>query len=207
MARSYTTTAYLLLFRDTPSSSRTLWSAVIKLPNFFARSRASQVCFLQGALVIFLLKQTSKSRSFGTWVKILPHPWFRCHYLRIFQIWFRGTEYGWIQVLILSDFLWNPLPSSGRSSNRSFESFLSLIFWISFWISGDGTSVLVASSSLRFYTELEDELEAGGTSCLSFLIPSLLSTSPVTAMLQTNCFQDCRTTLERQEARHYLICK
>ena len=52
VARSCTTTANRWLFRDSPSSLRTMWSTVIKSPNFSARRRASPVCLLQGALVI-----------------------------------------------------------------------------------------------------------------------------------------------------------
>ena len=57
----------------------------------------------------------------------------------------------------------------------SFEFILSLllIFWI--WICGNGTGLLVASSSLRSDTELEDELEAGGTNSLVALSASLSS--------------------------------
>ena len=62
MARSWTTAAYLWLFRDSPSWFRTFWSTVIKSPNFCARGRAPPVRLLQGALVILGLKQTSQSR-------------------------------------------------------------------------------------------------------------------------------------------------
>ena len=71
MARSWTTTAYRWLFRDAPSTLRTLWSAEIQSPNFSARRGASPVRLLQGALVILVRKQTSQFRSFGKWVLIL----------------------------------------------------------------------------------------------------------------------------------------
>ena len=61
---------------------------------------------------------------------------------------------------------------SVRSASGSFEFFLSLLssFW--FWIFGSGTSLLDGSSSLRSDTELEDELEASGTSSLVALSAS-----------------------------------
>ena len=65
MERSYTTTAYGWLFRDSHPSLRTLWSAVIKSPNFSARRRASPVRFLHGALVVLVLWQISQFRSLG----------------------------------------------------------------------------------------------------------------------------------------------
>ena len=68
VARSWPTTAYRWLSLDSHSSLRTLWSAVIKSPNFSAQSWASPVRLLQGALVILVLKQTSQFRSFGKWV-------------------------------------------------------------------------------------------------------------------------------------------
>ena len=52
-------------FRDSPSSLRTWRSAVIKSPNFPARSTASPVRFLQGTLVILVRLQTLQFRSFG----------------------------------------------------------------------------------------------------------------------------------------------
>ena len=65
MAKSCTTIAYLWLFRDSPSSFRTLWSAVIKSTNLSARGTGSPVHFLQGALVILARLQISQFRSFG----------------------------------------------------------------------------------------------------------------------------------------------
>ena len=45
-------------------SFRTLWSTVIKSPNFSARGRAPPVRLLRGALVILVLKKTLQSRHF-----------------------------------------------------------------------------------------------------------------------------------------------
>ena len=42
------------LFRDSPTSLRTLWSVVIKSPNFSARGTALPVRLLQGVLVILV---------------------------------------------------------------------------------------------------------------------------------------------------------
>ena len=59
VARSCTTTANRWLFRDSLPSLRTLWSAVLKLPNLSARGTASPVRLLQGALVILVRLQIS----------------------------------------------------------------------------------------------------------------------------------------------------
>ena len=56
---------------DSYPSLKTLWSAVVKSPNFSARGGASPVRLLHGPLVILILKQTSQFRSFGKWVFIL----------------------------------------------------------------------------------------------------------------------------------------
>ena len=58
-----TTIAYRWSSPDSHPSSRTLWSAVIKSPNFSVRGRASPVRLLQVASVIWVLKQTSQFRS------------------------------------------------------------------------------------------------------------------------------------------------
>ena len=79
-------------------------------------------------------------------------------------------------IVFLSDFL-KSCYQSGRSASGSFEFFLSSLFRFCFWISGKGTSLLDASSSLRSDTELEDELEAGGTSSLVALSASFLNAS------------------------------
>ena len=65
VARFCTTTAYRWLFRDSLSSLRTLWSAVIKSANCTALGTTVQVRLLQEPLVIFAFKQTSQVRSFG----------------------------------------------------------------------------------------------------------------------------------------------
>ena len=69
--KSCATTEYRWLFRGSPSSLRNLKSAVIKRPNLLARGGASPERFLQGALVILVLLQTSQFRSWWKWVKIL----------------------------------------------------------------------------------------------------------------------------------------
>ena len=60
VAKSCTTTAYRWLLRDSLSSLRTLWSAVIKSPKFSALGTTALVRLLQEAIVIFVLKQISK---------------------------------------------------------------------------------------------------------------------------------------------------
>ena len=74
VAKSCTTKAQRWLFRDSPPSLRTLWSAVIESPKFSALGTTIPVRFLQGALVVLGLKQTSQFRCFGKWVKILCLP-------------------------------------------------------------------------------------------------------------------------------------
>ena len=69
VARSCTTTAYQWLFRDSPSSLRTLSYAVIKSPNLSARCTTLPLRLLHGALVILVLRQISQFRSLGKWVK------------------------------------------------------------------------------------------------------------------------------------------
>ena len=74
VARSCTTTAYRWLFRDSHSSLRTLWPAVIKSTNFSVRGAGFPVRLLQGALVILVILQTSQCRSFGKCAKVLCLP-------------------------------------------------------------------------------------------------------------------------------------
>ena len=74
MARSCTTTAYGWLSLDSPPSLKTLWSAVIKSPNFSARSRVSPMRLLQEDFVIrFSSKRRNflQIRSFGKWVLMM----------------------------------------------------------------------------------------------------------------------------------------
>ena len=68
VAKSCTTTAYRWLFRDSPPSLRTLWSAVIESPKFSARGKTLPIRLLHGALVILVLWQISQFRTFGKWV-------------------------------------------------------------------------------------------------------------------------------------------
>ena len=74
VAKSCTTTAYRCLCRDSHTSFRTLWSAVIKSPKFPALGTTVPVRFLQGALVILVFRQMSQFRSFGKWLLILCLP-------------------------------------------------------------------------------------------------------------------------------------
>ena len=74
VARSCTTIAYRWLFRDSQLSLRTLWSAIIKSPNFSARGTAPPLRLLHGALVILVLWQILQFRSLGKWVWTLCWP-------------------------------------------------------------------------------------------------------------------------------------
>ena len=65
VAKSCTTTAYRWLFRDSQPSLRTLWSNVIKPPNFSAPGAAPPMRLLHGALVILVLWQIPQFRSLG----------------------------------------------------------------------------------------------------------------------------------------------
>ena len=71
VAKSCTTTAYRWLFRDSLSSLRTLWSAVIKSPKCSALGPTVPVRLLQEVLVIFVFKQISQFGSFGKWAYTL----------------------------------------------------------------------------------------------------------------------------------------
>ena len=51
-----------------------LWFTDIWSPTFSALGTTAPVRFLQGGLVIFILKQMSQLRSFGKWVKIVCLP-------------------------------------------------------------------------------------------------------------------------------------
>ena len=67
VAKSCTTTACRWLFRDShPSLRRTLWSAVTKTPTFSALGTTVPMRLMQEDLVIFVLKQISQFRSFGS---------------------------------------------------------------------------------------------------------------------------------------------
>ena len=67
-AKSCTTIEYRWLRLDSLPSLRTLWSAVIKTPNFCARGAECPVPVLQGALVILFRLQTLQFWSFRKWV-------------------------------------------------------------------------------------------------------------------------------------------
>ena len=76
VARSCTTTAYRWLFRDSLSSLRTLWSAVIMSPKCSALGTTAPARLLQEALVIFAFKQIPQFVSFGkcVYTLCLPEP-------------------------------------------------------------------------------------------------------------------------------------
>ena len=81
------TTAYQWLFRDSPSSLRTLWSAFIKSPNSVARGTASPVGLLQIALC-HLGSQAYFAISVFWEVSInTVFLEFRYHFRRAYRIW------------------------------------------------------------------------------------------------------------------------
>ena len=104
VARSWTTKAYRWLSLDSLASLKTLWSAVIKSPNFSARSKAVPVLLLQGILVILVPKHTSQFRFFFFEVSInTVLPWIWYHFRRTFRIWVL------VHVLLCSlNSLWTP---------------------------------------------------------------------------------------------------
>ena len=65
VAKSCTTKANRWLLRDSLSSLRILWSAVIKITKMSALGTTVPVRLLQQALVIFVFKQISQFGSFG----------------------------------------------------------------------------------------------------------------------------------------------
>ena len=82
----------------------------------------------------------------------------------------------------------------------SFEFILSLLFLLWIRIFGNGTGLLVASSSLRSDTELEDELEADGTNSLVALSASLSRESDAEDELFSGLVDNPGTT------RYEIIC-
>ena len=92
------TTAYQWLSLDSPPSLRTLWSAVIKSPNFSAWSTASPERLLWGELVILVRKQLSHFRCFREVciTTVLPRLWH--DFWSMFRIWVARTVCGCKQL-------------------------------------------------------------------------------------------------------------
>ena len=93
----------------------------------------------------------------------------------MFRIWVVTTVCGYKEFCVFQIFFAFLVPL--RKISQTVDFFLSSLFLFWFWISGDCTSLLDASSSLRSNTELEDELEAGRTSSLDACSASLLNES------------------------------
>ena len=70
VTKSCTTIANRSLFRDSQPWLRTLWSAVIKSPNFSARGSTLPIRLLHGAHVIW---SSDRSRNFGLWWNEYKH--------------------------------------------------------------------------------------------------------------------------------------
>ena len=155
MARSCTTTAYGWLSLDSPPSLKTLWSAVIKSPNFSARSRVSPMRLLQEDFVIrFSSKRRNflQIRSFGKWVSMMcfldsDTTFVGCPESESWETCAGVCTYVASRLSVKSS---NQI---GRSANGSSASFLSSV-------KDSWPNLLVASSPLRSNTEPEDELDA-----------------------------------------------
>ena len=131
LPKSCTTTAYSWLCRDSHPSPRTLWSAVVKSPQFSALGTTVPVRLLQEALAIWVLKQILQFRSFGKWEKILRLP---------DTTFARGSESNsWEKLeasrcsgtLSSTRFPLNSFSHSGRSRNGSPRTSLSFLFGFS----------------------------------------------------------------------------
>ena len=143
--RSCTTTAYRWLSLDSHPSLGTSWSAVIKSPNFSARSRASRVRLLQGALCYFGSQADVAVSVFREVRKML------C--FQIFVTTFVGRSKSDSRELCASADISVSTRLSWKSSNGSSASFLSSL-------RDSFSSLLVACPSLRSNTKSEDELAA-----------------------------------------------
>ena len=200
VARSCTTTAYGWLSLDSHPSLRTSWSAVIKSPNFSARGRASPVCLLQRAFVTF------GSQAYVA-ISVFRKMRINTDLLQIVQEVPSLFSENCVRVQAIPppDFSWNSVNQSGISAYGSSKFFLSslCLFW--FWVFRDSCqSLLVANSSLQSITKSEDELEAAlfpEARSASFLNDSWVSD------VRTNCFQNWRITMERQEVRNCPSCR
>ena len=130
VARSWTTKAYGWLFRDSPSSLRTLWSAVIKSPNFSAWGRAPPSARCPGHFG----SQTDFGISVFRKASInTVLPWFWYHFGRTFRIWVLRNVCGCMHF-VSSRLSLNSSNHSGRSRKRSSVSRLPSLFLFSFWV-------------------------------------------------------------------------
>ena len=170
----------LVIVRDSPSSLRILWSAVIKSPNFSARGAASPVRLLEGVLVILVRKHTSQFRSFGKWVKILCFLDFDTTFVGSSESesWEMCAGAG---TSVSSGSPANSSNHSGRSRKRSSESRLPSLFFFWLWVFEGSHQFPGTNSSLRSDTALEDELdESCGVDVADELLPELVDTPGTT---------------------------
>ena len=151
------TTAYRWLSLDSHPSLRTLWSAVIKSPNFSARGRASPVRLLPGALVILLRKADFAISVF--WEVSINTVLPECHYRRTFRSCVMRNVCAGAGTSVSSILSVNSSNHSGRSRKRSSEARLIFFFLFLFWVFGDPLRFHVAGSSLRSDAGLEDVLD------------------------------------------------
>ena len=158
VARSRTTTAYRWLFRDSQLSLRTLWSAVIKSPNFSARGTCSKLRLLYGACVILVRLQISQFRFLGKWVWTLCLP----KSSRLFAI--GSKEASWEElawepscngISSSTKFSLNSCSHSGISgSSHGFLRSIVVSFWLGFgillaWVSTGFPWSMIQSSPIK----------------------------------------------------------
>ena len=136
------------------------------------------------------------------------HLWFRCHFRRMFKIWFQITVVRMHAILFFSDFLWNPVTSkedlsTGLSKSSCHPSLIILVWDV--WEFAPVSWIVQFVTSLQILNLKMNLKQVEPVPCV--LVPTLFSTSPVIAMLETNCFQDWWITLTRQEVRNCLSCR
>ena len=128
--RSCTTTAYRWLSLDSHPSLGTSWSAVIKSPNFSARSRASRVRLLQRALCYFGSQADVAVSVFREVRKDAVLPNFCYHFRRTFQVWFPRTVCKCRHFCVYQVYLGNPLTDRPHLSCHPSEIPSPVSWWL-----------------------------------------------------------------------------
>ena len=137
-AKSCTTTEYRWLFRDSLPTLRTLWSAVIKSPNFLHEVRLRQYVFCKEGVLVILVRFGEARTNI-----VLPG----CHFHRSFWIWVMRNVCGCSRLSV------NSCDHSGRYRKRfpaacwlSIFSFGFGCTWIA-WVSWRFSGSIVTSKS------------------------------------------------------------
>ena len=164
VARPCTTTAYRWLFRDSQVSLRTLWSAVIKSPNFQHEVRPRQCVFCTGPLYFW---SSGRSRNFGLSGNecehcVYPNPHFSWMWaLKILH------ERNWRVSLRVQElhhppkFLWILGATPGfqslhdlnrQTTGRSVPSWVPFYLVLDFWLAWVTTGFTVPSSTFELDT-------------------------------------------------------